>query len=188
MKRQLCSIAGVIALLSIPLSLPNAYAQGAPTGVITGVVKDETGAVVAGARITAVNPGTSASFHTVASDTGIYILRQLPVGSYRVTAEKDGFKKSLQDRLVLRVNREVRLDVTLAVGEVSDVQTIVSQATTVDTVSSTLKTVIDQRRINELPLNGRNPTSLMLLVAGVHSDPVTSLTSGATYPGVLPVS
>ena len=188
MIRQLCSIAGVIALLSIPLSLPNAYAQGAPTGVITGVVKDEAGAVVAGARIIAVNPGTSASFQAVASDTGSYILRALPAGSYTVTAEKEGFKKSLQNGVVVRVNEEVRLDVTLAVGAVSEVQTIVSQATTVDTISSTLKNVIDQRRINELPLNGRNPTSLMLLVAGVQSDQTTSLTSGATYPGVAPVS
>ncbi|HEY6400091.1 MAG TPA: carboxypeptidase regulatory-like domain-containing protein, partial [Blastocatellia bacterium] len=187
MKRQFCSIAGAIALLSIPVSLSNAYAQGAPTGVITGMVKDQSGAVVAGARITAVNPGTSASFQTVANDTGIYILRALPVGSYRVTAEKEGFKKAAQEGVVVRVNEEVRLDVTLSVGAVSEVQTIVSQATTVDTISSTLKSVIDQRRINELPLNGRNPTSLMLLVAGVQQDR-SDLTSGATYPGVSPVS
>src|SRR5499426_515254 len=187
MKRQICSIAGVIALLSIPLSLPNAYAQGAPTGVITGVVKDEAGAVVAGARIIAVNPGTSASFQAVASDTGSYVLRALPAGRYTVTAEKEGFKKSLQNGVVVRVNEEVRLDVALAVGAVSEVQTIVSQATTVDTISSTLKNVIDQRRINELPLNGRNPTSLMLLVAGVQVDR-SDLLSGTTYPGVTPVS
>src|SRR5499426_81470 len=123
MKRQICSIAGVIALLSIPLSLPNAYAQGAPTGVITGVVKDQTGAVIAGARISAVNPGTSASFQTVANDTGIYTLRALPAGSYSVTAEKDGFKKAVQERVVVRVNEEVRLDVTLSVGAVTEVQT-----------------------------------------------------------------
>lgn len=187
MKRLFCSIAGAIALFSLPLSLSNAYAQGAPTGVITGVVKDEAGAVVAGARITAVNPGTSASFQAVATDTGIYTLRALPVGSYSVTAEKDGFKKAMQEGVVVRVNEEVRLDVTLSVGAVSEVQTIVSQATTVDTISSTLKNVIDQRRINELPLNGRNPTSLMLLIAGVQQDQ-TSLTSGTTYPGVSPVS
>jgi outer membrane receptor protein involved in Fe transport len=188
MIRLVRSVGGAIALLSLSLSLPNVYAQGAPTGVITGVVKDESGAVVAGTHITAFNPGTSASFQTVASDTGIYLLRALPVGSYRVTAEKDGFKKSLQDGVLVRVNEEVRLDVTLSVGAVSEVQTVVSQATTVDTVSSTLKNVIDQRRINELPLNGRNSTSLMLLVAGVQPDQTTSLTSGATYPGVSPVS
>src|SRR5262245_3008862 len=188
MKRLFCSIFATTAFLSLSSSLSNAYAQGAPTGAITGVVKDEAGAVVAGARITAVNPSTSASFQTVASDTGLYTLRALPVGSYNVTVEKEGFRRAMQEGVVVRLNEEVRLDVKLAVGAVSEVQTIVSQATTVDTISSTLKNVIDQRRINELPLNGRNPTSLMLLIAGVQSDPVTSLTSGATYPGVLPVS
>ena len=187
MKRLICSIVATIAFLSLSSSLSNAYAQGAPTGVITGVVKDEAGAVIAGARITAVNPGTGASFRAVANDAGIYTLRALPVGSYSVTAEKDGFKKALQEGVVVRVNEEVRLDVTLSVGSVSEVQTIVSQATTVDTISSTLKNVIDQRRINELPLNGRNPTSLMLLVAGVQQDR-SDLTSGTTYPGVSPVS
>src|SRR5262245_7791242 len=187
MKRLFCSLVATIALLSLSSSLSNAYAQGAPTGVITGVVKDQTGAVIAGARITAVNPGTSASFQTVASDTGIYTLRALPVGSYKLSAEKEGFRKALQEGVVVRVNEEVRLDVTLSIGAIADVQTIVSQATTVDTVSSTLKNVIDQRRINELPLNGRNPTSLMLLVAGVQQDN-SDLTSGATYPGVSPVS
>src|SRR5215475_1251082 len=98
MKRLFCSLVATIALLSLSSSLSNAYGQGAPTGAITGVVKDQAGAVVAGARIAAVNPGTSASFQTVANDTGIYTLRALPVGSYSVTAEKDGFKKAVQER------------------------------------------------------------------------------------------
>jgi hypothetical protein len=93
----------------------------------------------------------------------------------------------LQEGVVVRVNEEAPLDVTLSVGAVTEAPTIVSQATTVDTISSTLKNVIDQQRINELPLNGRNPTSLMLLVAGVQIDR-TDLLSGTTYPGVTPVS
>jgi len=180
----------VVSCLMLPGASAEAVAgpaQGAPTGTITGVVKDEAGAVIPGARISAVNAGTSASFQAVANETGIYTLRSLPVGTYHVSAEKDGFRKSLQEGVLVRVNEEVRLDVTLSVGAVTEVQTITSQATTVDTVSSTLKTVIDQRRINELPLNGRNPTSLMLLVTGVQPDR-TDLTSGTTYPGVAPVS
>jgi Carboxypeptidase regulatory-like domain/TonB-dependent Receptor Plug Domain len=187
MKRPFRTIV-TIALLSLPLSPSNAYAQGAPTGAITGVVKDEAGAVIPGARITAVNPGTSASFQVVANDAGIYTLRALPVGTYNVTAEKESFRKALQEGVIVRVNEEVRLDVTLSVGAFTEVQTIVSQATTVDTISSTLKNVIDQQRINELPLNGRNPTSLMLLVPGVQPADRSDLTSGTTYPGVTPVS
>jgi outer membrane receptor protein involved in Fe transport len=163
------------------------YAQGAPTGTITGVVKDQTGAVIPGARITATQTATNATFYASANSEGIYSLRSLPVGTYNLSAEKDGFRKFLHPDVLVRINEEVRLDVTLSVGAVSEVQTITGQATTVDTVSSTLKTVIDQRRINELPLNGRNPTSLMLLVAGVQPDR-TDLLSGTTYPGVTPVS
>ncbi len=163
------------------------YAQGAPTGTITGVVKDEAGAVIPDAKITAVHAATSATFHTSANSEGIYGLRSLPVGIYNLTAEKVGFRKFLHPDVPVRVNEEVRLDATLSVGAVSEVQTITGQATTVDTISSTLKTVVDQRRINELPLNGRNPTSLMLLVAGVQPDR-TDLLSGTTYPGVTPVS
>src|SRR5262245_35526813 len=187
MKKLFIPIVIAIVFFALLSSQSRSYAQGAPTGAVTGVVKDEAGAVIAGARITAVNRGTSASFQTVVNEAGIYTLRSLPVGSYNVSAEKDGFKKSLQEGVVVRVNEEVRLDVTLSIGAISEVQTIVSQATTVDTVSPTLKNVIDQRRINELPLNGRNPTSLMLLVAGVQQDN-SDLTSGTTYPGGSTVS
>src|SRR5262245_66377113 len=116
MKRLFCSIVVPIALLSLPSSLSNAYAQGAPTGIITGVVKDEAGAVLAGARVTAVNPGTSASFQAVANETGIYTLRALPAGSYNVTAEKHGSKNAMQEAVVVRVNDEPRPDGTPRLG------------------------------------------------------------------------
>ncbi len=166
--KRLFSFVATIALLTVPLSLSNAYAQGAPTGVITGVVKDEAGAVVPGERITAVNPGASASFQTVANDTGIYTLRALPVGSYNVRAEKEGFKKALQEGVVVRVNEEAPLDVTLSVGAVTEAPTIASQATTVDTISSTLKNVIDQRRINvnlDLPNGNRSSSAFGRITA-----------------------
>src|SRR5262245_62952164 len=136
MKRLICSIVATIAFLSLSSSLSNAYAQGAPTGVITGVVKDEAGAVIAGARISAVNPGTSASFQTVANDTGIYTLRALPAGSYSVTAEKDGFKKAGQERGGGRGREEGRLGVTLGGGAGPEGQAVVSAARTVGTHSS----------------------------------------------------
>ena len=109
MKRLFCSSVVTIALLAVPLSLSNVYAQGGPTGAITGVVKDEARAVVPGARITAVNPGTSGSFQAVANDLGLYTLRALPVGSYNISAEKEGFKKALQEGVVVQVKNIVHL-------------------------------------------------------------------------------
>src|SRR5690606_25669918 len=105
-----------------------------------------------------------------------------------VDIELTGFQAVRAENVVVRVNEEVRLDATLRVGDVTETVTVSGMASTVDTTSATLKTVVDQKRIEELPLNGRNPTQLLQLVAGVVTDTRTSLTSGSTYPGVQPVS
>ena len=85
------------------------------------------------------------------------------------------------------MNDEVRLDIALEVGAISETLTVSGQARTVDTVTGTLKTVVDQERLEQLPLNGRNPANLLQLVAGVLPDR-SDLLSGTTYPGVQPVS
>ena len=158
------------------------------TGAITGVVRDPDGGVIPGVEVRARHQGTNAEQVTVSDAQGVYTLRALPVGRYTVTAELQGFQRFQAPDVVLRVNDEVRLDVALSVGALSETVEVSGAATTVDSVTSTLKTVVDQQQIETLPLNGRNPTQLMQLVAGVSEDTRTSLTSGATYPGVQPVS
>ena len=170
---------------AVALSLP-AAAQ-TTTGGLTGVVRDPDGGVVPGVEVRAVHQGTNAEHAAVSDAQGTYTLRALPVGRYTVTAELQGFQK-FQTPVVIRVNEDVRLDVPLRVGALTETVEVSGAATTVDSVSSTLKTVVDQQQIETLPLNGRNPTQLMQLVAGVSADTRTSLTSGATYPGVQPVS
>ena len=86
------------------------------------------------------------------------------------------------------MNEIARVDMALEVGAAAETVSVEAQAVTVDTSSPTLKTVVDQKRIEELPLNGRNATQLMRLVAGVVPDPRADVTSGTTYPGVTPVS
>lgn len=163
-------------------------AQGSPTGTITGVTKDDAGASVPGSRVVATNVGTSTTFEAVSDSNGLYTIRSLPVGTYNVSVEAQGFKRTTLTDVLVRVNEEIKLDATLSVGAVTEEVTVTGEASLVNTTSSTLKTVIDERRINELPLNGRDPNALVQLVAGVQPDTRTSLTSGATYPGAVSVS
>jgi outer membrane receptor protein involved in Fe transport len=159
------------------------------TGSIDGVVKDPAGAFAPGIQVSATNTGTNAVYHAITDDTGAYFVRGLPVGVYQLTAEPAGFKKFVASNLRVQVNEAVRVDVTLEIGDVTQSVTVSSVAETVDTNSITLKNVVDQQRIENLPLNGRNPTQLMQLVAGVQADPQnSSVTSDTTYPGVDPVS
>jgi hypothetical protein len=183
---------GLFAFGSILVVLAFA-ALGAPvdaqttTGGITGVIQDAGGGVLPGVAIKATHGATNAETTAVSNQDGIYVLRGLPVGRYTVVAELSGFQTSKNTDVVVRVNEDVRLDVGLKVGAVSETVTVSGMASSVDTVTGTLKTVVDQERIENLPLNGRNPTQLMTLVAGILTDR-SDLTSGATYPGTSPVS
>jgi hypothetical protein len=176
------------ACLAVLVSAASQTSAQTTTGAIVGIVRDADGGIVPGATVTATNSATDVQFTAVTSETGQYVLRGLPVGSYMVTIDLTGFQTVTTPDVVVRVNEEVRLDATLQVGDVTESVTVSGLARTVDTTTSTLRTVVDQQRIEGLPLNGRNPTQLMLVVPGMQPDPQTSLTSGATYPGVQPVS
>jgi hypothetical protein len=157
-------------------------------GVITGRVLDSSGAVVPNASVVAVNTGTAARFPVMSSADGLFTLPALPVGVYDVTVEAAGFQNFTVRGIRLQVNETIRVDANLSVGTSSETVTVVAEAVVVDTVSPTLKSVVDQKRIEELPLNGRNPTQLMRLVVGTVADYRADTTSGTTYPGVTAVS
>jgi hypothetical protein len=155
---------------------------------ITGIVTDPSGAVVTRATVTATNTGTGARFTALTDHSGQYWLRNLPVGVYDLTATAPGFRQHEAKALRLQVNEVLRLDIGLKVGAAAETVTVTAEAITVDTTTATLKAVVDQKRIEELPLNGRNPTQLMRLVVGTVTDLRADVTSGTTYPGVTPVS
>ncbi|HEY2934198.1 MAG TPA: carboxypeptidase regulatory-like domain-containing protein [Acidobacteriota bacterium] len=174
----------LIAFFCLAANLPAADV----TGTISGVIKDPSGAVVPGVEVVATNKGTNAAYRSVSDDIGVYIIRGIPVGQYDLAAQLAGFKKSEAKDIRVQVNEVGRVDLTLSVGETSETVTVSGGVIHVDTETATLKTVVDQKRIEELPLNGRNPTQLMRLVAGVQADPRADVLSGTTYPGVVPVS
>ncbi len=174
-------------LASLLVSVPCIMAQNV-TGSISGVVRDPTGAVIPGATVSATNVGTNAVVQVISDDAGIYSIQRIPVGVYDLKCDMTGFKKYEAKGIRVQVNEVARMDIPMVLGTTTETVTVDAQAVAVDTTSSTLKVVVDQRRIQELPLNGRNPTELMRLVSGTQVDPRTSVTSGTTYPGASAIS
>ncbi len=153
------------------------------TGSIAGVVKDASGAVVPNATITATNTGTNSTYSGTSDAEGAYSIRLLPVGVYNLSAAVTGFKKYESTGVRVQLNETSRVDLGLQVGSTSESVDVAATAVHVDTESPTLKTVIDQSRVEDLPLNGRDPVQLTRLVAGVGQYNGAGVTSGTSYPG-----
>src|SRR6266404_3341389 len=148
-----------------------------PTGTILGVVKDSSGAAIAGASMTAVNSDTNQTRSGSSEEDGSYRFDSLPVGNYQVRAERSGFG-TVQNTLTLTVAQQAVVNFSLAVGSVSQTITATTEAILVNTTQSSLGGLVDSQRMVDLPLNGRNYNDLTLMQPGV-----TQLTS--TNTGVL---
>src|SRR5579871_6380422 len=152
------------------------------TGSINGVVRDPSQAVVKGAQVTVTNTQTNLSQHTVTADDGSYRFLALPVGTYKVNVTTAGFQQFNTTDIVLKVNDELRIDVTLTVGNIQEVISIQANAAQVETESTQLGDVIDSKKMLALPLNGRSYLDLLGLQAGVAPD------TAGTIGGDRPVS
>lgn len=136
-------------------------------GEISGAVRDSTGAVLPGVMITLTNQATNAVRNATTNDSGVYAFPALVPGPYRVKAEKTGFKTSSSDVLELQVQQQARLDLRMEVGSVSESIEVVASAAQLSTENATVGTVVDNKRIVELPLNGRNYLQLTALAPNV---------------------
>ena len=137
------------------------------TATVSGLVQDATGAGIAGAKVTAHNVQTGLERTVTSGDGANYTLPLLPIGTYEVSAEKEGFKKLVQSGIVLQVAERARVDFKLQVGATSDSVQVTADVPLTQTDSSSLGAVIDNRKVVEMPLNGRQFYSLALLVPGV---------------------
>jgi hypothetical protein len=155
-----------LVLLAFTLSAPLCFAQ---TGSITGTIKDASGAVLPGAAVTVTNIGTNAQRNTVTDERGDYNVTLLPVGVYRIQAEVQGFKTGLAENIMVNVNDKLRIDFTLQIGEVTERVVVTSAAPLVQSETSAVGDVVDNQKITELPLNGRQFESLSQLVPGALS-------------------
>src|SRR5690606_39018046 len=138
-----------------------------PTVRLVGTVTDSSGGVIPGAEVTATDVGTGTQRTVLSNDEGFYVIPGLRRGQYRLECELTGFKKFVQEGITLEVDQVAQVDVVLEPGEVSTVVEVTSNVSKVDTQTATLKEVIDEQRVRELPLNGRDATQLVLLVPGV---------------------
>ena len=138
---------------------------------IQGTVKDQTGAVVANAAVTARNPGTNISRTATSNDEGFYRIINVPPGDYEITTEAPNFKKSVLSKVTVTIGQAAELDITLEPGQISESVTI-SDATSeiVETSKTAVSTTIDQQRINNLPINERNYLSFALTTSTVGRD------------------
>jgi hypothetical protein len=148
----------------IAFALPVAAQQG-----ILGNVTDASGAAVPAANIRILNTDTNAASLTTTNSEGFFTAPSLPVGSYSVTAEKTGFKKALRSGITLQVDQRAQVDFRLDVGETTEAIEVTGEAPLVDTSSATVGKVVENRRIADLPLNGRNALALVMLTPGVKS-------------------
>jgi hypothetical protein len=159
------SVRGTAALSLGIISTCGLFAQA--TATIHGTIYDASGAVVPVASINATNVNTSLSRKVLADDSGQYILPLLPVGDYQIRVERDGFTSFVQTGIRLQVNTDVEVNAKLEPRTTREQVTVVGDASLVQTTTSTLVQVIDEKRITELPLNGRNVLQLMGLNAGI---------------------
>ncbi len=156
----------VLATLSFTFLVPyTCRAQG--IGLMYGTVTDPSGAGIAGAKVEAIltNRGTSRTVNS--SATGEYVLPAMPIGTYEIRVSADGFQQFVQQAVSLNANQNLRVDAALVVGSISQSVTVNAEATLVDSRSAVMGTLIDDRRLVDLPTNGRNVIGLASLLPGV---------------------
>ena len=144
------------------------------TGEITGTVNDSSGAVVSGATITLIHPNTNTQRIAKTNNAGVYDIPALLPGTYNVKIEMQGFSTEVRNNVDLQVGQIARIDAALQVGNVSEVVEVRGGAPVIETENATLGTVIENRRIIELPLNGRNYLQLTSLTPGVTTNSAPS--------------
>ena len=141
-------------------------AQTTSTSIL-GTVTDASGASIAGAKVTATNVNTGVPLSTVTTDTGDYAFPLLQVGDYAVAVEHPGFKAETRKGIVLQVNEKFRVDFRLQVGSQTEQVTVTAEAANLRTDEASLGGTVEQRRLVELPMNGRNVGNFAVLNPGV---------------------
>jgi len=171
----------VLSAILLVLTSAGAWAQATTTSNIAGNVQDATGGAVPGAQVKATQTETGLFREGTSSADGGFQLTNLPVGPYTLQVTKEGFSTYQQSGIVLQVNSNPTINVSLKVGGVSDRVEVQASAALLETQSTAVGNVVDNQRVVDLPLNGRNPQDLLLLSAPAVSTGVAD-TPGRQYP------
>jgi Carboxypeptidase regulatory-like domain len=174
----------ILCALAWLLGTGTTSAQAVASSQITGVVRDSSGGVLPGAEITVTKTDTGMMRTVHAGTDGAYVLPNLPVGPYQLKVVLQGFQTYLRDGIVLQVNTNPTIDVTLSVGGVGEQITVTANTAMVETRSTGVGQVIDNERVMEIPLNGRQATELIFLSGLATSAPAGDLNTNKNYPTV----
>jgi Carboxypeptidase regulatory-like domain len=164
-KRSSCGTRTFLTIALLCLTAP--FLSGQTAGEITGEVKDPSGALTPGAAITATNMATNVTRSTVTNSSGIYSFPDMIPGTYQVKAAASGFETIIKTDIELQVQQTARIDFTLAVGQATQTVEVSASGELLATEGATVGTVIEEKRITELPLNGRSFFSLVQLSPAV---------------------
>src|SRR3989441_9724721 len=158
----------------------SANAQTTTVGTISGTVRDEKGAVVPRAEVSIQGEGTGISRTVSSDDNGFYLAPSLPAGRYTISTAPRGFKKTVASAVDLHVGENKVQNLDLQVGQVTETVTVSSDAAPVETRSGEISSLISEKQVTELPLNGRNYAQLALMVPGVSPPTSDSFTTAGT--------
>src|SRR2546422_2031247 len=153
--------------LSLVLTMGKLAMSQLPTATVLGAIKDSSGAVIPGASITAKNVETGLTRSGVSAEDGAYRFSALPVGSYEVKVELAGFRTEVRSGLTLAVSQEAVVNFTMQAGAVDQTVVVTEDAPLVNTTAGAMGGLVDERKVAELPLNGRNFIDLTLLQPGI---------------------
>jgi len=156
----------LLALFLIVLAFSSLSFAQKDTGSIVGTVKDQTGALVANAKVTVTDVERGPALTTTTNDAGEYVASPLRIGRYTVMVQHPGFKQAVSVPVNLDVQQRIAINVTLQVGQISEAVEVTGAAPLLETETSELGQVVDHKRVANLPLNGRNFAQLALLTAG----------------------
>lgn len=159
------------------LVLPCLVSAQSNNASLTGVVDDPSNAVIAEAQVMAINSETGVKTATTSDSAGMYVIPDLAPGKYRVEVDKQGFKSIVEPGLTLHVQDALQINFHMALGSMSESVTVSGDQSNIDTTSAAISQVIDKTSVEELPLNGRDPASLVLLSPGTTNITLT----GAGY-------
>lgn len=159
--------------------LTAARAQTSTVGNISGTVRDPNGAAVPRASVQIQEEQTGSSRTATTNEDGFYSAISLPVGRYTVSTAPSGFKKTVHGGLELHVNENLVVNLTLEVGSVNEIVNVTAESVEVETRSGEVSSLIGEKQVTQLPLNGRNYAALALMVPGV--SPVTQAGAGGAF-------
>lgn len=177
------------AILALALVLGSPFAEAQSTGGrIRGTVMDSSGAAIAAAKVTLINEATHATRDVEAGAGGEYIFIEVPVGAYEINALSTGFKKYVRKGIALNLNEVLTVDISLQVGAAVDTVEVTGAPPVVDTSSSQLGAVVNERSSTQLPLNQRDVYQLLQLQPGVQSQLGNDTFYGSDKAGVVTVN